>query len=118
MVFEYEWNRRAHFDFESREKTADRETSEASLLIRLYRYKCEADLMTGSEERRHNVLWKLWDRVEKDGNVSLDVFPGFTYDSKTNGYRKTSFLWRLFRYESDPKTDATAVDFLFIPVWR
>ena len=118
MVFEYEWNRRAHFDFESREKTADRETCEVSMLVWLYRHKRETNSITGELESRHSVLWKLWDRVEKDGNVSLDVFPGFTYDSKTDGYRKTSFLWRLFRYESDPKTDATAVDFLFIPVWR
>ena len=96
----------------------DRETCEVSMLVWLYRHKREADLMTGKAERRHNVLWKLWDWAEQDGHVSLDVFPGFTYDSKPDGYRKTSFLWRFFRYESDPKTDATSVDFLFIPVWR
>ena len=118
LVFEYEWNRRVHFDFASREKTVDRETSEATMLIWLYRYKREANLMTGKTERRHNVLWKLWDWVEQDGNVALDVFPGFTYDSRTNGYRKTSWLWRLFRYESDPQSETTAVDFLFVPVWR
>ena len=49
--------------------------------------------------------------------MSLDVFPGFTYDSKTNGYSKTSFLWRFFRYENDPEK-GRKVDLLFIPVWR
>ena len=38
-------------------------------------------------------------------------------DAKKDGYRKTSFLWRLFRYESDPGK-GKKVDLLFIPVWR
>ena len=45
------------------------------------------------------------------------MFPGFTYDTKTNGYVKTSLLWRLFRYENDPEKDRK-IDFLFVPVWR
>jgi hypothetical protein len=73
--------------------------------------------MTNKSYASRKVLLKLWDREEENGDVSLDVFPGFTYDSKTNGYTKTSFLWRFFRYESDPK-EGTSVDFLFIPLWR
>ena len=73
--------------------------------------------MKGTSKQCHNVLWKLWDWEEENGNIALDVFPGFTYDSKTNGYVKTSLLWRLFRYENDPEKDRK-IDFLFVPVWR
>ena len=45
------------------------------------------------------------------------MFPFITHDTKKNGYSKTSFLWRLFRYERDPEK-GTSVDLLFIPVWR
>ena len=73
--------------------------------------------MGGGVYTQHRVLWRLWDWEEKNGDVSLDVFPGFTYDSKTNGYAKTSFLWRFFRYESDPD-EGKKVDLFFIPLWR
>jgi hypothetical protein len=73
--------------------------------------------MTNKSYANKKVLLKLWDWEEENGDVSLDVFPGFTYDSKTNGYKKTSFLWRFFRYESGPK-EGTSVDLFFIPIWR
>ena len=73
--------------------------------------------MKGESYSRHRVLWKLWDWERENGDVSLDVFPGFTYDSKKDGYSKTSFLWRFFRYENDPKS-GKKVDVLFVPVWR
>ena len=57
------------------------------------------------------------DWEKKNGDVSLDVFPGFTYDSKKDGYVKASFFWRLFRYESDPKR-GTNLDLLFMPLCR
>lgn len=113
-----EETRRALYDIETRKKVSDKEDGAVSLLAILYRYTRKADRMEGTSDTRHSVLWKLWDWSEKDGSVSLDVFPGFTYDSKADGYKKTSLFWRLFRYESDPKSDAAAVDLLFIPVWR
>ena len=76
-----------------------------------------SDTAKGTSYTSHKVLWKLWDWEEENGDVALDVFPGFTYDSKTNGYSKTSFLWRFFRYENDPEK-GKKVDLLFIPVWR
>ena len=39
------------------------------------------------------------------------------YDSKTNGYSRTSLLWRLFRYEKDP-VKGTKLDLLFLPIVR
>ncbi|MCQ2394402.1 MAG: hypothetical protein MJ249_08955 [Kiritimatiellae bacterium] len=68
----------------------------------------------GSES---SILWKIWHRVEKDGDVSVDMFPGFTYDAHKDGYRKTSFLWRFFRSEHDPKK-GDSLDFLFLPIVR
>ena len=72
--------------------------------------------MTGESCSRKQVLWRLWNWEEENGTVSLDVFPGFTYDSRKDGYTKASFFWRLFRYECDP-ANGTSVDLLFIPVW-
>ena len=83
----------------------------------LYNGEHRSDRIKDTSYTSHRVLWKLWDWEEENGDVSLDVFPGFTYDSKKNGYSKTSFLWRLFRYENDPEK-GKKVDLLFIPVWR
>ena len=38
-------------------------------------------------------------------------------DSKKNGYRKVSLLWRLFRYEDDPDK-GFSLDILFLPICR
>ena len=113
-----EETRRVLYDIETRKKVSDKEEGAFSFLMLLYNYTRRADRMEGTTYTRHNVLWKLWDWTEEGGNVSLDVFPGFTYDSRKDGYTKTSFLWRMFRYESDPTSNTTAVDFLFVPVWR
>lgn len=83
----------------------------------LYDRRKEVNKVKGTSFEEASVLLKVWHRAEKNGDVSLDVFPGFTYDAKKNGYRKTSFLWRLFRYENDPE-QGRKVDLFFIPVWR
>ena len=117
LLLDYKYNRTARFSAVDRLKEADDETSEVSFLIWLYDYRREGDLMKGGTYSQHRVLWRLWDWERKDGDVSLDVFPGFTYDSKTDGYVKSSFFWRLFRYENDPKK-GTNLDLLFIPLCR
>ena len=117
LLLDYDYTRSVTYSALDRSKQSDAEESEASFLIWLYNYRRENDLMGGDVYAQHRVLWRLWDWEEKNGDVSLDVFPGFTYDSKTNGYTKTSFLWRFFRYENDPG-EGTSVDLLFIPVWR
>lgn len=45
------------------------------------------------------------------------MFPGMTWDSRADDYRKTAWLWRLFRWERDAE-GRTGVDVLFVPVWR
>ena len=117
LVFNHESNRKVCFDTATREKISDSEEGDTSLLLLLYNGEHRADTAKGTSYTSHKVLWKLWDWEEENGDVALDVFPGFTYDSKTNGYSKTSFLWRFFRYENDPEK-GKKVDLLFIPVWR
>ena len=117
LVFNHESNRKVSFDTATREKISDSEEGDTSLLLLLYNGEHRADTVKGTSYTSHKVLWKLWDWEEENGDVALDVFPGFTYDSKTNGYSKTSFLWRFFRYENDPE-EGKKVDLLFIPVWR
>lgn len=117
LVFNHESNRKVCFDTATREKISDSEEGDTSLLMLLYNGEHRADTAKGTSYTSHRVLWKLWDWEEENGDVALDVFPGFTYDSKTNGYSKTSFLWRFFRYENGPEK-GKKVDLLFIPVWR
>lgn len=66
---------------------------------------------TGSSE---SLLWRLWHKETKDGNVTVDCFPGITYDSHPDGYEKTSFLWRCYRNETIPGKGRN-LDVLFIP---
>lgn len=117
LVFNHESNRKVSFDTATREKISDSEEGDTSLLLLLYNGEHRSDTAKGTSYTSHKVLWKLWDWEEENGDVALDVFPGFTYDSKTNGYSKTSFLWRFFRYENDPE-EGKKFDLLFIPVWR
>ena len=117
LVFNHESNRKVCFDTATREKISDSEEGDTSLLLLLYNGEHRADTAKGTSYTSHRVLWKLWDWEEENGDVALDVFPGFTYDSKTNGYSKTSFLWRFFRYENDPEK-GKKVDLLFLPLWR
>ena len=62
-------------------------------------------------------MWRLWHYEKLNGDVSVDVFPSFTYDRKTDGFKKVSFLWRFFRYEREANGE-TKVDALFIPLKR
>ena len=93
------------------------EEGSRTLLGLLYNRRREVDKVKNTEFEERNVLLKVWQRAEKNGDVSIDAFPGFTYDSKKNGYRKLSLLWRLFRHVNDPEK-GTSLDLLFIPLAR
>ena len=88
-----------------------------TLLGILYNRRKEVDKKKNTSFEEAAVLLKVWQRAEKNGDVSIDAFPGFTYDSKKNGYRKVSLLWRLFRHVNDPEK-GTTLDLLFIPLAR
>jgi len=117
LVFNVKERRDAEFSSCTREKVKDEEFDKTSLLVWLYESDGTRDRLTGDVYRHRRMLWRLWDWERTNGDVSLDIFPGFTYDAKADGFVKTSLLWRLFRYENDPKTGVSA-DFLFLPIWR
>ena len=85
----------------------------------LYDYKREVGPVAGgtNDYTRARVLWRLWHYERLNGNVSVDVFPAITYDRKTDGFKKTSFLWRLYRYEREAD-GSQKLDLLFIPLVR
>jgi len=96
---------------------------DASVLLWLYDYKYEAGPLPGvqpgatNDYTRSRVLWRLWHYERLNGDVSVDVFPSFTYDRKPDGFKKISFLWRGFRYERD-SDGSRKLDVLFIPLKR
>ena len=119
ILCNFYFGREVKFDAATHDKIADREWKGASgLTFLIYQYQFSKDRMGfNGTQSRHQAIIGFWDWRSDNENVSLDVFPGFTYDSKTNGYTKASLFWRLFRYENDPVAGKKA-DLLFIPVWR
>lgn len=114
----YDAKRTATYNPATREKVSDVDEVSSSLLIWLYQYNCTEDRMAKNiRTRRCRSLWKLWDWNEREGTVSFDIFPGFTYDAQSNGASQASFLWRFFRYAHDP-ANGTSLDVFFLPVWR
>ena len=117
IIFGGEKTRVVNFDYDTKEKVFDGELDEAYSLFGLLWSSRNERIAGGHNYKKRALLWRFWHWEELNGDVSVDVFPGFTYDSKTNGYSKTSFLWRFFRWENDPEK-GKKVDLLFIPVWR
>ena len=109
--------REVKFDAKTREKVSDEENGEAGIFCNFF-WHSKHEASKGHEYDMKSILWRFWHYEKLNGDVTVDSFPFFTYDSKTNGYSKTSLCWRLFRNEYDPKTDNRSVDFLFVPVWR
>jgi len=122
-------NNRAHgvFPLWSHETEATpaegRNKQDTSVLLWLYDYQHEQGPLPGKTARadhdytRSRVLWRLWHYEKLNGDVSVDVFPAITYDHKTDGFKKVSFLWRFFRYERGADGE-TKLDALFLPLKR
>ena len=117
LVAKGRMERRATFDAADGRKVGDEKRWSGHVLGLLYRWSGREGAAGEEDWARRRVLWKLWDWERRGEDVSLDVFPGVTWDSRGDGYRKASWLWRLFRWEraADGKT---SVDVLFVPVWR
>lgn len=96
-------------------------TDESALLLALCDTKrnvVEAtDKTPALDYVRRRVLWRVWHYERRNGDVSVDLFPFITRDSRADGFRKTSFLWRFYRYERAPD-GKVARDLLFVPIWR
>jgi len=103
-----------------------RHRAKGSLLLALYDYERKSmsahqhgeTARTAYDYERRRILWRLWhyERDHVSDTTSVDIFPGITYDRRTEDYKKFSVLWRLFRYERDE--DETKLDLLFIPLKR
>ena len=99
------------------EKSLDASLETFDVLGFLYDWKRESIPEENHEYVRRRVLWRLYHYEKLDGDESTDIFPAITYDRRKDGYRKFSFLWRLFRYEDDPGK-GTSLDILFLPICR
>ena len=99
------------------EKSLDASLETFDVLGFLYDWKRESIPEETHEYVRRRVLWRLYHYEKLDGDESTDIFPAITYDRRKDGYRKFSFLWRLFRYEDDPGK-GTSLDILFLPICR
>lgn len=116
LVYHSEGRRITVFDAESRKKVDDVSRGESSLFGFVWRSKSEKS-MQGHDYAMRSILWRAWHYERRNGDVSVDAFPGFTYDSKKDGRTKTSLLWRLFRKETTADGN-TEMDILFIPIMR
>ena len=109
--------RRRSVVFSEGRKAEDATFEESNLLFLLYDYRRERNSAQKHDYVRRRVLWRLWHYERLNGDVSVDLFPAITWDRREDGSRKTSFLWRLFRYERDPEGEKK-LDILFIPLVR
>lgn len=88
-------------------------SSDMTLLLRLYDSRYESEPDQSHEYIRRRVLWRLYHYEKLKGDVSVDIFPFITYDSKAEGDRSFSFMWRLFSYRKTDK--GRKVHILFVP---
>ncbi|MCF7855514.1 MAG: hypothetical protein K9N51_12000 [Candidatus Pacebacteria bacterium] len=96
-------------------------SADTSVLLALYDRKSEVRQASPDSNElesytRCRVLWRLWHYEKLNGDVSVDAFPGITYDTKEDGALSISFMWRLFRYEKNEK--GKKLDLLFVPIVR
>lgn len=93
---------------------------DSSILWLLYDYRYEmrgADKAQVNRYTRRRILWRLWHYERLNNEVSVDIFPAITYDRKENGFKRVSFLWKLFRYEREPDGNRK-LHFFFIPLMK
>ena len=117
LFFGTETTRVVNFDYDSKAKVFDGEVSNTYSLFGMLWSSRKERITDARDYSKRAFVWYLWRREELNGDVSVDVFPGFTYDSKKVGSTNVSFLWRFFRYKNDPD-NGTAVDVFFLPIWR
>jgi len=92
-------------------------TSSLGWFLYDYKHEVESKPTDTNDYTRARILWRLWHYERLNGDVSVDAFPGFTYDKKVDGFEKISFIWRLFRYERSAEGEKK-LDVLFLPLKR
>ena len=116
LVFGGERQRVVNFDYDTKEKVFDGEVDESLSLFGLV-WSSRDEKFGGHDYSKRALFWRLFHHEELNGDATTDVFPFITRDAKKDGYTNTSFLWRFFRYENDPKK-GTSLDIFFIPLCR
>ncbi len=114
------------WNFESRTKSSPdgsllSSTDEFALLLALYDTKLNTVAANGNmpalDYTRRRILWRVWHYERRNGDASMDLFPFITRDSHADGFRKTAFLWRFYRYEKS-RDGKTSLDLFFLPLIR
>lgn len=117
FLFKRKSERAVSFDYDTKEKIFEGRVSSTGIFCHLL-WHAKREVVEGSHDYSEaSILWRLWHRESLNGDTTTDVFPFITIDNRKNGFTKTSFLWRFFRYEKDPEK-GTKIDFLFLPIWR
>ncbi|MGD9872910.1 MAG: hypothetical protein AB7T27_01445 [Kiritimatiellia bacterium] len=81
-----------------------------------YRHKKETQPSKNIDRESSSLLGFLWRSHREHGNLSVDVFPGFTYDRKGDDFRRFAWLGRMFRHERT--ANGVKMDIFFIPLAR
>ena len=116
MLFGGERQRVVNFDYDTKEKVFDGELAESRLLFGLA-WSSRDEKFGGHTYAKRSLFWRLYHHEELNGDATTDIFPFITHDEKKDGHVETSFFWRLFRYENDPKA-GTSLDLFFVPIKR
>ena len=111
-----ERQRVVNFDYDTKEKVFDGEVDESLSLLGLV-WSSRNEKFEGHDYSKRALFWRLYHHESLNGDGTTDIFPFITRDVKKDGYTNTSFLWRFFRYENDPKK-GTSLDLFFIPLMR
>jgi len=106
------------FKTETFDEGAGPSLSEGSVLWKLYDSRVERGTEASPHEYvRRRILWRAWHYERLNGDVSVDSLPFITYDRKSDGFKRVSFLWRFFRYETHPE-HGKKLDLHFLPIRR
>lgn len=87
-----------------------------SVLGIAYRHKKEIKPAKNVDRESSSLLGFLWRYHREKDNLSVDVFPGFTYDRKGDSFKRFAWLGRMFRHERS--ADGVKMDLFFIPLAR
>lgn len=117
LFFNRATERSVGYDIHTRQKTYERLSSQTTALCGLLYDNSYRILSDGHSSVHTSILGKLWERKEEYGRVTVDAFPAFSYEKKSDGSTMTSFLWRFYRYGVDMEKGIT-LDLFFIPICR
>lgn len=87
---------------------------DGTMLLWLYNYR--HTVRPQEEYVCRRFIWRAYYYERKNDDVSVDIFPGITYDSTHDGFKRWAWLGRVFRYERGP--EGRKLDLLLVPLLR